>query len=141
MHRFTRGVVELAQVIEMAQVQGEAVFTVPEVAKALRMSDETIRRKIDAGELNAMTVTSSPRKSYRVLYRHLVEWLGESNAQAVFASQSPIDEFRQLFAHMTDEEREILVTEAVAWARMQQPERKLTGEEVTAEEIRVRFGE
>ncbi len=115
------------------------VFTVAEVAKTLRVSDETIRRKIIAGELEAIEVSSKPRKTYRIAPYALVRWLGAEKARDLFGIKNALDDMREAFLKVPEQELEDILTEAVAWARSQVPERQLTGRVLSPEEIRERF--
>jgi excisionase family DNA binding protein len=115
------------------------VFTVAEIAKVLRVSDETIRRKIVAGELEAIEVSSTPRKTYRIPEYALVRWLGAEKAKQLFGVRHGFEEFRELLLKIPEHERTELLEEAVAWARAQRPEPELTRRTVTKEQIAERF--
>jgi excisionase family DNA binding protein len=123
----------------MATTSTSQVFTIAEIARVLRVSDETIRRKIVAGELEAVEVSSSPRKTYRILDYALVRWLGPEKAFQLFGVRHGFEELRELFLKVPEEERTEILEEALAWARSQRPERKLTGRVLTKEEIAERF--
>lgn len=120
-------------------VAAEKVFTVTEVARALRVSDETIRRKIGAGELNAVEISSKPRKQYRILYRDLVDWIGSDRARILFGVGEVLDQVRELLATVPEAEQEKLLKEAIAWSRERRPERKPTGKKVSSTAIAARF--
>jgi excisionase family DNA binding protein len=120
-------------------VISEPVFTIAEVAKALRVSDETIRRKIEAGEITAIEVTSKPRKTYRILYQDLMAWLGQDKTEALFKRGEAFDEFRTLFADMTEAEQEALISEAVSWVKAKKPKREQIGKTLGKEELKQRF--
>jgi excisionase family DNA binding protein len=122
----------------MATTFTNQVFTIAEVAKVLRVSGETIRRKIVAGELEAIEVSSAPRKTYRLSYHELENWLGADEAQRLFG-KSGLDELQERFLKVSEEEFNQIINEATAWARSQQPEPKLTGRVLSFEEIRERF--
>jgi excisionase family DNA binding protein len=119
---------------------GQHVFTVAEVANALRVSAETVRRKIESGELQAIEFSKGQRKQYRVLLSHLEQWLGQAQAQAVFVQGDIFEQISQLFADLTDSERDQLAADATAWAKTQRSEQPLTGKTVSAEDIAMRFG-
>ncbi len=123
----------------MATTFTHNVFTIAEVAKVLRVSDETIRRKIIAGELEAIEVSSKPRKTYRIAPYALVRWLGAEKANDLFGVQEGFEEFRSLLLKIPETERDQLMEDALAWARTHRPERQLTGRVATPEEIQKRF--
>jgi len=52
-------------------VEGERFYTIPEVARILRVSDQSVRRWIKAGELRA----TKPGKEYRIGHTNLEEFL------------------------------------------------------------------
>ncbi|MCL6527268.1 MAG: helix-turn-helix domain-containing protein [Thermaceae bacterium] len=120
-------------------VAQEPVYTVAEVARILRVSDETIRRKVSSGELGAVEVSSGRRKQYRILYRDLVAWLGPEQARALFGVGEGLREVRAFFERLPESEREVLLQEALAWARARQPEPSETGRTLSPEQIRQRF--
>jgi excisionase family DNA binding protein len=122
----------------MATTFTNQVFTIAEVAKVLRVSDETIRRKIVAGELEAIEVSSAPRKTYRLSYHELENWLGADEAQRLFG-KSGLDELRERFLKVPEKERMQIIGEAIAWAKAQRTEPELAGRVLTPEEIRERF--
>jgi excisionase family DNA binding protein len=115
------------------------VFTIAEVAKVLRVSDETIRRKIIAGELEAIEVSKKPRKIYRIPPYALVRWLGAEKASTFFGVQDGFEELRDFLLDIPEAERDQLIEDALAWARARRPERQLTGRVATPEEIQKRF--
>lgn len=115
------------------------MFTVAEVARALRVSDETIRRKIGMGELEAIEVSSGVRKQYRILYRDLVAWMGADKARALFGLGEGLEEFRTFFLSIPEPERSKLIEQAIGWARSQRPQPEPTGRVLTPKQIRERF--
>lgn len=50
----------------MTALPARVVFTLPEVAGVLRVTSETIRRKIVSEELGAVDVGGKTRKQYRI---------------------------------------------------------------------------
>lgn len=116
------------------------LYTVGEVAAALRVSSETIRRKIAQGELRAVVVTRTPRKQVRILLRDLTDWLGEEQARAVFGVGDALVALRSVFTQLPDAEQAALLEEAKVWARAHTPEREVAGRSVSAEAIAERFG-
>ncbi len=123
----------------MATTSTGQVFTIAEVARVLRVSNETIRRKIISGELEAVEVSSTPRKTYRIHPRAIVRWLGPEKAREYFGIGQGFHELRELFLKVPEEERMQIIDEAIAWAKAQRPEPELTGRVLTKEEIAERF--
>ncbi len=123
----------------MATTSTGQVFTIAEIARVLRVSDETIRRKIVSGELEAVEVSSTPRKTYRILDYALVRWLGSEKAYQLFGVRHGFEELRELFLKVPEPERTEILEEAIAWARSQRPEPELTGRVLTKEEIAERL--
>jgi excisionase family DNA binding protein len=125
--------------LSMTTTHTGQVFTIAEIARVLRVSDETIRRKISAGELEAVEVSSTPRKTYRIPEYALVRWLGAEKAKQLFGVRHGFEEFRELLLKIPEKERIEILEEAVVWARAQRPEPELTGRVLTKEEIAERF--
>ena len=115
------------------------VYSVSEVAEALRVSPETVRRKIAAGELNAIELGGGARKQYRILARDLAAWLGAENARAVFGIAVGLEALGALFAPLDDGVREALINEAVVWAKDQKAEPALSGKTLSPGDIARRF--
>ena len=98
------------------------LLTVQEVARILHVSDDTVRRQIREGDLPAVRIGTTPqgRARLRVSSETLDRRLKELHGGAA-AAQTPrlesLEQFRALFAHMSDEERETLFVEALEWAR------------------------
>ena len=133
-------------VIEVSAMSGpgeridrHGVYTVAEIAAALRVSTETIRRKITAGELRAIEITRSPRRQYRVLERDLVTWLGPDAARAVFGIGEGIEQVRAALGALDERDRETLLEEARTWARSRALPRETEGRTVTPEDVAARF--
>ena len=63
------------EVIE-TDVEGERFYTIPEVARTLRVSDQSVRRWIKAGKLRA----TKPGKEYRI---------GHTNLEAFLRAREP----------------------------------------------------
>ena len=116
------------------------LYTVSEVASALRVSSETIRRKIAQGELRAVEVTRTPRKQYRIAARDLAAWLGEAQAREVFGVGEALVTLHAVFADLPDADQAALLGEAKAWARERLPERERVGRAVSADALAERFG-
>lgn len=99
----------------------QAVYTLAEVAAALRVSSETIRRKIVAGELSAVEIGGTRRKQYRIFAVDLARWLGSERVAQLFGLGRALDELRAAFAEVPEPERESLIAEAVTWAKESRP--------------------
>ncbi len=98
-----------------------AVYTPQEVATALRVSSETIRRKILAGELHALEVGGKARKQYRIFSSDLIEWLGQERASKLFGLDGVAQEIRTAWGGVSDAELHEGLEEAVAHARAARP--------------------
>ena len=120
-------------------VADKNIYSLNEVADALHMSTETIRRKIVSGELKAVEVGGAKRKQYRILAKDLVTWLGEDNANEIFGFTKGLEALRELFGSLSSSERSKLITEANEWARAQIVESELQGNSLTKDEIASRF--
>lgn len=114
------------------------LYTLSEVANVLRVSKETIRRKVVQKEIAAIEITGAPKKQYRILHSELERWLGENAVQELFVKPTTFD-LPNLFEGMSDDAINSLINEAKAWAREHTstpiPEEKIP----TAEEIKERF--
>ena len=113
------------------------VYTVGEIATALKVSPETIRRKISNNEIEALEISGEPRKQYRILHSELVKWLGEDAVVEIFSQSLP--ELPRLFQNMSDEEADELINKAKVWARTHSQERKTTGQVLSREALTERF--
>ena len=117
----------------------QTLYTVAEVAAGLRLSDETVRRKIQCGELHALQIGTGSRKALRILAGDLVRWLGPQSARKVFGIGEGLDTLERAFARLEPTEREALIERALASAKAQAPKRELTGRTASASEIAARF--
>ncbi len=99
----------------------QAVYTLAEVAAALRVSSETIRRKIVAGELTAVEIGGTRRKQYRIFAADLARWLGPERVGQLFGLGRALDELQAAFAQVPEAERETLIAGAVRWAKDARP--------------------
>ena len=119
--------------------QTEPVYTIAEVATALKISTETVRRRIVSGELHAIEIGGDPRRQYRILARDLTAWIGAEAARAVFGIGQGLESLREAFAGLNDTERSTLIDEAQAWAKSKTNKPKLVGRTASLEEIKTRF--
>jgi excisionase family DNA binding protein len=62
----------------MAIASQRALLTIPEVAERVRVSRSTIRRRIDAGEIPAVKLGSTPQAPVRVDEQELERWITSS---------------------------------------------------------------
>lgn len=85
------------------------VFTPVEVARALRVTSETIRRKIQSGELGAIEVGGTQRKQYRITMSDLSRWLGPERAAQLFGIGSGLAALEQALGAIDSDtlEREV----------------------------------
>lgn len=117
----------------------QPIFTVAEVASSLRISDETIRRKILKGELKAIELSSGSRTTFRILGTELVRWLGSNTARQLFGLGEGLLEIEKALSPLEPKEREELISAAIAAAKAKAPARKKVGRAATPEEIAARF--
>lgn len=68
--------------------EGDEIYTVAEVARRLKVSPETLRRRIAAGELVSVAVSSGARKHHRITAGQLKAWLGAGAYAALFAGDA-----------------------------------------------------
>ncbi|AFZ66654.1 excisionase family DNA-binding protein [Deinococcus peraridilitoris] len=94
------------------------LLTVQEAAKLLHVSDDTVRRQIKEGALEAIRVRTTPtgRAQYRIPTAAIDRILGNTALQ-LHEDVDPFEPLRQAFAHLSDEEREELIDSAVQWAK------------------------
>lgn len=118
-----------------------AVYTPQEVATALRVSSETIRRKILAGELHALEVGGKARKQYRIFSSDLIQWLGQERASKLFGFDAAVEALRAAWAGVSEEEFDSALEEAIEHARATRPTPKGPFEPApTPEQLAARFG-
>lgn len=72
----------------MTSFSPQKVFTPVEVARILRVTPETIRRKIISGELGTIAVGGGKRKQYRVTLNHLSKWRGPERLAQLFRAEA-----------------------------------------------------
>lgn len=125
----------------MTALSSVLVFTPAEVAGVLRVTPETIRRKIVSGELGAVEVGGKERKQYRITATDLSAWLGPERAGQLFGIGASLRAVEAAFAAHPYEEVEQAIAEAVqAVKARREPATGETQATPTPEEIRARFG-
>ncbi len=67
-------------------VFGQPIYTSAEVANALRVSEESVRREIRRGTLTAARIGNQ----YRLTANDLAAWLGESRYHEIFSPLGPL---------------------------------------------------
>jgi excisionase family DNA binding protein len=65
---------------------GQPIYTSAEVASALRVSEESVRREIRRGRLTAARIGNQ----YRLTANDLAAWLGESRYRELFSPLGPL---------------------------------------------------
>lgn len=95
-----------------------ALLTIPETARLLHVSDDTVRRQIREGDLPAVQIGTTP--AGRARYRISAEVIELRLVQGDTASTTPLHRLQQAFSSLTEEQREALLAQAVAWARDQE---------------------
>ncbi|KQR15459.1 helix-turn-helix domain-containing protein [Deinococcus sp. Leaf326] len=121
------------------QHEPRGLLTVPQVARLLHVSDDTVRRQIREGDLGAVQIGTTPtgRPRYRIPAAMVEARLRRSTLQA----PSTGEQLQAAFATLTEDQQEALLTQAIAWARAQTPA-VVVGErkpEPTAGDIAKRF--
>lgn len=115
------------------------LLTIPEVARLLHVSGDTVRRQIREGDLPAVRIGTTPagRPRYRVPSQAVQSRLGQ------VLPGDPLEPLREAFAQLSDTQRETLLAEAMDWARQQRPEVSLEGRQPqpSAESLRATFTE
>ena len=132
-------VLKLVQEEHLMMLQTEPVYTISEVASALKLSSETVRRRITSGELHAIEIGGLPRRQYRILARDLAAWIGEDAAKAVFGIGHGLYALQTALADLEPNARAELINEAQTWARAKTGTPAATGRSVSREEISKRF--
>lgn len=118
---------------------GQTVFTPAEVAAVLRVTPETIRRRIMAGDLRALEVGGKERKQYRITATDLADWLGLERASQLFGIGAGLLALERALAEHTGEEVEAAVAEAVQAVRFQQHSQRDALPALTQADIQKRF--
>lgn len=114
------------------------LYTVQEVARLLHVSDDTVRRQIREGDLEAIRIGTTPKGRPR--YRIHADVVEQKLSQSTAAPVSALDRFREVFAALEDGEREELLEKAILWARARTPVPTGTrSQTLTPEEIESRL--
>lgn len=121
------------------QHEPRGLLTVLEVARLLHVSDDTVRRQIREGDLEAVQIGTTPtgRPRYRVPTAVVEARLGRRTVQIPSAGER----LQAAFALLTEDQQEALLAQAIAWARAQTPDVVMGGRqpEPTPEDIAKRF--
>ena len=120
----------------------QTVFTPVEVAQVLRVTSETIRRKIISGELGAIEVGGEKRKQYRITLSDLNRWLGPERSEQLFGAAAGLHVLGEALAQADDQFFEEELPAIVQRVRAQ---RRLPADDTylptpTPEEIQRKFG-
>lgn len=117
------------------------LLTVKEAAKLLHVSDDTVRRQIKEGALEAVRVRTTPagRAHYRIPTAVIDRILGSAALQ-LQEDADPFEPLRAAFESLSDEDREDLIDQAVQWARARRPvEEEGRAPALSKEALRERF--
>lgn len=126
----------------MTTFPSQTVFTPVEVAQVLRVTSETIRRKIISGELGAIEVGGEKRKQYRITLSDLNRWLGPERSEQLFGAAAGLHVLGEALAqaddHFFEEELPIIIQKVRAERRLPAADSYLPTP--TPEEIQRKFG-
>lgn len=127
----------------MTAFSSKKVFTPVEVAQVLRVTSETIRRKIVSGELGAIEVGGGKRKQYRITLSDLSQWLGPERSTQLFGADMGLQALGEALAgadeRYLDEELPQIIR-AVRQERAAAPDETYLPTP-TSEEIARKFGQ
>lgn len=116
-----------------------ALLTIPEVARLLHVSSDTVRRQIREGDLPAVRIGTTPagRPRYRISSQEVQSRLRQETPT------DPLEPLRAVFDELNDAQRETLLAEAIAWAKQRLPAVSTEGRlpQPSAERLRARFAE
>lgn len=98
----------------------KTLLTVSEAAKLLHISDDTVRRQIREGDLEAIQIGTTPKGRPRLRVPSAA--VQQKLRQRVPRATPSLDRLREAFSVLTDEQKEALIEEAIRWARSQEPE-------------------
>ncbi|MDL2343623.1 helix-turn-helix domain-containing protein [Deinococcus sp. MIMF12] len=123
----------------MTTHEPRALLTIPQVARLLHVSEDTVRRQIREGDLEAVRIGTTPtgRPRYRVPAVVVEARLGRSTLQPPSAAER----LHEAFAELTEDQQAQLLAQAVAWARRESKDLSTEGRrpEPTREEVARRF--
>lgn len=105
----------------MTAFSSQVVFTPVEVAQVLRVTSETIRRKIISGELGAVEIASGKRKQYRITLTDLSRWLGPERSAQLFGADAGLHVLGEALARVDDRYFEEELPEIIRQVRTEQP--------------------
>jgi excisionase family DNA binding protein len=95
---------------------GQPIYTSSEVANALRVSEESVRREIRRGTLTAARIGNQ----YRMTANDLAAWLGESRYRELFSPLGPLGALIG-YGNLEEDEAHRLALIAVTEARNLEP--------------------
>jgi excisionase family DNA binding protein len=95
---------------------GRPIYTSAEVANALRVSEESVRREIRRGTLTAARIGNQ----YRLTANDLAAWLGESRYRELFSPLGPLGALIG-FGGLEEEAAQKLALKAVKEVRINAP--------------------
>ncbi len=105
----------------MTDYSSRTVFTPVEVAQVLRVTSETIRRKIISGELGAIEVGGDKRKQYRITLSDLNRWLGPERSTQLFGAAAGLHALGEALAQAGDHFFEEELPEIIQKVRAERP--------------------
>lgn len=117
------------------------VFTPAEVARVLRVTSETVRRKIVSGELGAIEVGGKQRKQYRITLADLSGWLGPERAAQLFGIGAGLNALETAMRGADADALERELSAAVAAVRAEQDRPGPFLPTPTPEDIARKFGQ
>lgn len=97
----------------------KTLLTVSEAAKLLHISDDTVRRQIKEGDLEAIQIGTTPKGRPR--YRIPKAAVEHKLRPRVPVETPALDQLREVFSVLSDQEREELIEQAIRWAREKAP--------------------
>lgn len=105
----------------MSLSSNKTVFTPVEVAQVLRITSETVRRKILSGELGAIEVGGEKRKQYRITLTDLNRWLGPERSAQLFGADAGLYALGEALAKGDDHFFEEELLDIIQNVRAKQP--------------------
>ncbi|WP_027483173.1 helix-turn-helix domain-containing protein [Deinococcus pimensis] len=119
------------------------LLTVQQAARLLHVSDDTVRRQIREGALEAVRVRTTPtgRAQYRIPTAAIDRILGSAALQ-IHEPADPFEPLRAAFEHLSEEQRSELIDQAVSWARAQAPhDEQVRLPALSEDDLRARFAD